>query len=95
MAIIISTLIVALIIDIVMANLMQKVAFAKGYDTSIHSFAICLLIGFMGYIYVIALPDLIARKNQEDILEAVKNQKNSMDENLLIVRTADDELPPL
>ncbi len=95
MVIIISALAAAVIIDIIMANLMQNVAFAKGYDTSIHSFAICLLLNFAGYIYVLALPDLIARKNQEEILEALKNQGTSLEENFQITKITDEELPPL
>ena len=36
----------------------EKIAFQKGYDSSIHSFAMCFWLGIVGYLYVIALPDL-------------------------------------
>lgn len=49
---------IALIINYVFAKKFEEIAFQKGYDESIHSFAMCFWFGILGYLYVIALPDL-------------------------------------
>lgn len=49
---------IALIINCVFAKKFEEIAFQKGYDESIHSFAMCFWLGIVGYLYVIALPDL-------------------------------------
>ena len=48
--------VVALIVHIYIAAKFEAIAFMKGYDTSIHSFAMCFWLGIIGYIYVAALP---------------------------------------
>ncbi len=48
---------IAFTINLVVALKFEKIAFAKGYDTSIHSFAMCFWLGIVGYLYVIALPN--------------------------------------
>ena len=47
---------VALGINYFIAKSFEAVAFQKGYDTSVHSFAMCFFLGIVGYLYVIALP---------------------------------------
>ena len=47
---------VALLIHMYLAAKFEQIAFAKGYDKSIHSFAMCFWLGIIGYIYVAALP---------------------------------------
>ena len=49
---------IALIINCVVAKKFEEIAFQKGYDESIHSFAMCFWLGIVGYLYVIALPNL-------------------------------------
>ena len=70
------------IINFIIANAMQNVAFTKGYDSSAHAFAFSFWLGVAGWFYVIALPDLVSRKNQELILNELQNNHNtiSMDE---------------
>ena len=43
------------------AKKFEKIAEMKGYDEEIHSFAMCFWLGWIGYLYVIALPDLHTR----------------------------------
>ena len=51
-------IIVWLFICIFVAKKFEEIAFQKGYDESIHSFAMCFWLGIVGYLYVIALPNL-------------------------------------
>ena len=75
--------IVYFIINAIVASKFQDIAFKKGYDFSIHSFAWCFWLGIMGCLYVIALPDL---KNQQIL------SKNSQPETVEpIVFTGDME----
>ena len=46
------------VIKYIVAKKFEKIAFMKGYGTQIHSFAMCFWLGIVGYIYVLALPDL-------------------------------------
>lgn len=63
---------VLLIIQAVIASKFEAIAFEKGYDSSIHSRAMCFWFGLVGYLYVIALPD---RKSSTDVLDR-KNSAN-------------------
>ena len=45
-------------INLVIARKFEDIAFKKGYDSSVHSFAMCFWLGIIGCLYVIALPDL-------------------------------------
>ena len=45
-------------ISYIVAKKFEVIAFQKGYDESVHSFAMCFWLGVAGYLYVIALPDL-------------------------------------
>lgn len=44
------------------AKKFEEIAFKKGYTRDIHSFALCFWLGIIGYLYVIALPDLNLQK---------------------------------
>ena len=50
-------------ISYLVARKFEEIAFQKGYDTTIHSFAMCFWLGIVGYLYVIALPDLTNNNN--------------------------------
>ena len=64
---------IILYIQWVIAKKFEKIAFQKGYNEEIHSFAMCFWLGLIGYLYVIALPDLtISRANIND-----ENEKTS------------------
>ena len=45
-------------INCVVSSRFEKIAFQKGYDSSFHCYAMCFWLGIIGYLYVIALPDL-------------------------------------
>ena len=58
---------IAILINLLFASLMNAVADSKGYENS-HAFALVFFFGVFGMLYVIALPDMIARQQREDIL---------------------------
>ena len=66
--------IIALVINIFMASKMCEIAELKGYDArEKHIFAMCFWLGFFGYLYTIALPDI---KMQSLIRKGINNQEN-------------------
>ena len=68
-------------LNFVIAMIMQNVAVKKGQEDS-HSFIIVFLFGIIGCLYVIALPDEVLRKQNEDILTillAIKGENNDGD----------------
>lgn len=69
---------VLLIIDVIIANYMKEVAYAKGYDDNAHAFALCFWLGVAGWCYVIALPDLIVRKNQEELIKLLSGGNSNL-----------------
>lgn len=75
-------LVVYLIINVIIASYMKQVAYLKGYDDNAHAFALCFWLGLAGWIYVAALPDLIARKNQEAIADLLANNSAQVSEEL-------------
>lgn len=54
---------VVVVINFLVAQKFEEIAFQKGYDTSIHSLALCFWLGIAGWLYVIALPDLRSHNN--------------------------------
>ena len=61
-------LIVIICIDVYVSEKFEKIAYDKGYGKEAHAFAMCFWLGIIGYLYVIALPDLRQRGvNQENI----------------------------
>ena len=51
-------LFLAIIIDFIVAKKFKKVASDKGHDADqLHVFAMCFWLTFIGYLYVIALPN--------------------------------------
>ena len=69
---------IVIIINLVFASLMNAVAVSKGYENS-HAFLLVFFFGVFGMLYVIALPDLCARQQREDIL-AILLSKDQGDE---------------
>ena len=47
-----------LYLNMTIASKFEQIASLKGYGKEIHSFAMCFWLGIVGYLYVIALPDL-------------------------------------
>ena len=62
---------VTLIADIVGAIEMSKIAYAKGYSRGKY-FIICFLFTLLGYLIVVALPDIEMAERDEDTLEVMK-----------------------
>lgn len=58
----------------IFASKMQSVAALKGYGTDTHAWAMCFWLGILGGIYVIALPDLIQKKQNQQLIELLKEK---------------------
>ena len=67
MAIWLIAALVVIIINCFFASLMNNVAISKGYENS-NAFILVFLFGIFGMLYVIALPDLKARQQREDLI---------------------------
>ena len=76
---IVVALMIGLVINFIFASLMNDVAESKGHKNS-HAFALVFFLGVFGMLYVIALPDLVARQQREDLL-AVLLSKDKGEEN--------------
>lgn len=55
---IIVAVVLALWIQSIIATKFEEIAIQKGYDKTRSVFIMCFLLGLVGYLYVIALPDL-------------------------------------
>lgn len=63
-------LVVSLIINLVIANLMAKSIKLKGYKVEeVHPFPIVFFLGIIGVLYLMTLPDLIQRTQNQKIIE--------------------------
>lgn len=69
---IIAIVIVSLIIDLILAKFMARAADLKGYGDESAPFWLTFLLGFIGCLYVIALPDLELRKKTDELKEINK-----------------------
>ena len=65
---------IVILINLVFASLMNAVAVSKGYENS-HAFVLVFFFGVFGMLYVIALPDLTARQQREDILTVLLSKE--------------------
>lgn len=88
-------LIIVIVINAVVANFMKQVAYAKGYDDSAHAFAMAFWLGIIGDLYVVALPDLVAREQNREILEALRNTQKKTASSVIMPVSQDDKLPDL
>ena len=57
---------VIIYVSYIVARKFEKIAIMKGYNENIHSFAMCFWLGIIGYLYVIALPDLHTLKKRNE-----------------------------
>ena len=60
-------ILVCILVNLMFASLMNNIALSKGYEDS-HAFILVFLFGIFGMLYVIALPDLKARQQREDLI---------------------------
>lgn len=67
---------VAIYINYIVAKKFEAIAFEKGYTVQIHSFAMCFWLGIIGYIYVLALPNLVTMNQQREMIESLRSIKN-------------------
>lgn len=75
-------LLISIVILFWIAFKMVDVAQDKGYDNCTgRIFALCLLFNIVGYLYVIALPDLKLQKQNEKIIELLTNIDKNQDAN--------------
>ena len=58
---------VCIFVNLMFASLMNNIAISKGYENS-NAFILVFLFGIFGMLYVIALPDLKARQQREDLI---------------------------
>ncbi len=65
---------VVLLINYIIAQHGLFAAEKKGYDKSAHAFAMCFWLGAIGFIYVASLPDLVSRRQNEAIINLLKEQ---------------------
>ncbi|MCI6021999.1 MAG: hypothetical protein MRZ64_09960 [[Bacteroides] pectinophilus] len=68
-------IIVCVVIAVVKAYLMDDAAIRKGYEGQVHAWAISFWLGIFGDIYILALPDLFERRNQEKLLNAIEKNR--------------------
>lgn len=66
--------IIIFLINLLFASLMNAVAIKKGYENS-HAFLLVFFFGIWGMLYVIALPDMKAQQQREDILAALLSKE--------------------
>ena len=67
---------VAIYINYLIAKKFESIAFTKGYTTEVHAFAMCFWLGMIGYIYVLALPNLIMMGQNKDMIDSLRSIKN-------------------
>ena len=71
---IIAAVIAYLIISAIVASYMNQAAKLKGYDREANAFSICFWLGIFGCLYVIALPDKRIQKQNEEIINLLRNK---------------------
>ena len=64
-----------IVVNYFISKKMESIAEDKGYTNS-HAFVLCFFLGIAGYLYVIALPDLVAREQMKKLL-LLTEQRNS------------------
>jgi len=76
-----------------LASEMSDSAKSKGHPKRKY-FYVCVCLGLFGYLCIIALPDLKAREQREQLLAQFQNDKSTTKENIHAL-IQDDKLPPL
>ena len=63
-----------------MAQAFEQIAFAKGYGKELNVYMMCLFLGVVGYLYVIALPnakfDNLLLKQNKRMLALLQNSQS-------------------
>lgn len=88
--------IVYLCINIVIASMMQNIAELKGYEENRSAFVLTLLLGIVGVLYVVALPDKKLNNNIEKLIQCInKLSTNNITDIHNMQYNDKEELPPL
>lgn len=88
--------IVYLCINIVIASMMQNIAELKGYEENRSAFVLTLLLGIVGVLYVVALPDKKLNNNIEKLIQCInKLSTNNITDTHNMQYNDKEELPPL
>lgn len=66
-------LVVIIVINAIGARKMQDAAVLKGYGENYHIWALCFWLGILGYLYVLALPDLVTQSQNQQIIKLLSN----------------------
>lgn len=90
MNLIIIGLIASIIINLILAKFMARAAALKGYGDESAPFWLVFLFGFVGCFYVIALPDLELRRQNEELISFNKQIHAHADE-----KPMEDKLPEI
>lgn len=77
--VIIVIILVSILVNVLLAVQMKKIAWQKGQDGQI-SFFLSFFFGVFGWIYTAMLPDLVQRKQTEEILAALRDKKKEKSE---------------
>ena len=72
--------VIFLVIQYIVAKKFEKIAFQKGYDESVHSCAMCFWLGIVGYLYVVALPNLNNSLNDDSLILKSSSETTSAKE---------------
>ena len=78
-------IVIILVINCIVASKFQDIAIQKGYEDSSHAFVMCLFFGIIGYLYVIALPDLNMRRiiSKSNISKAVTGNDSAVQADII------------
>ena len=68
---------VPLIINWFIASKFKQISIDKGYVEKNHIFELCFFLGFFGFIYVSALPDLTLREQNQQIISMLSGNSHT------------------
>ena len=69
---------IPIVINCIVSKKFEKIAFQKGHTTAVHAFAMCFWLGAVGYLYVLALPDLRREQRENEILILLREKNAQM-----------------
>lgn len=70
-------ILISLIANVFIAYKMVCVSTMKGYEETAQIFILCFLFTVVGYLYVIALPDLSASEQRDEIIRLLKESQSN------------------
>lgn len=70
-----------LYVGYIVAKQFEKIANQKGYGEEKHTLAMCFWLGIVGYLYVIALPDMNFEKRLQESISKPETEQQPKPEN--------------